>query len=98
MKEANMNTLTQFEIPFYIEDLESFDDETLRFILSNCRFGLTVEKLARSLHGVSEELVQRIYRNLLPSQRSCFIEELRRSISKAQVEAARRCVLEVLFW
>jgi ubiquinone/menaquinone biosynthesis C-methylase UbiE len=98
MKEANMNTLSQYETPFYIEDLEIFDDATLRLILNNCGFGLTVEKMAQSLHGVSEELVQRINRNLLPSQRSCFSEELRKSLSKAQVEVARCCVLEVLFW
>jgi ubiquinone/menaquinone biosynthesis C-methylase UbiE len=98
MKEANINTLTQFETPFYIEDLKIFDDATLRLILNNCGFGLTVEKMAQSLHGVSEELVQRIYRNLLPARRSCFSEELRKSLSKAQEEAARRCVLEALFW
>ena len=89
---------SQSEIPFHIEDLGIFDDGTLRVILSNCGFGLTVEKLAQSLHGTSEELIQRIQRNLRPSQRPYFIAELRSSISKAQVEAARRCVLEELFW
>ena len=89
---------SQSEIPFHIEDLGIFDDGTLRVILSNCGFGLTVEKLAQSLHGASEELIQRIQRNLRPSQRPYFIAELRSSISKAQVEAARRCVLEELFW
>jgi ubiquinone/menaquinone biosynthesis C-methylase UbiE len=89
---------SQFEAPFRIEDLGCFDDGTLRVILSNCGFGLTIQKLAQSLHGASEELVQRILRNLLPSQRSGFIEELGRSLPEAQVEAARRCVLEELFW
>src|SRR5437773_1055648 len=98
MKEANTCTMTQFENPFSIEDLEIFDDETLRFILSNCGFGLTLEKLARSLHGVHECLIQRIERNLLPSQRSYFIHELHRSIPEALVEADRRNVLDVLFW
>jgi ubiquinone/menaquinone biosynthesis C-methylase UbiE len=98
MKEPDTSTLTQSETPFCIEDLAIFDDETLCLILSNCGFGLTVEKLAQSLHGASEELVQRIQRNLLPSQRSCFLEELSRSISEDQVAATRRCVLEELFW
>ena len=90
--------MTQFENPFYIEDLEIFDDETLSFILSNCRFGLTLGKLARSLHGVNEGLIQRIERNLLSSQRSNFLHELHRSIPESCVEADRRDVLDVLFW
>src|SRR6266702_2039846 len=98
MKEANTSTITQFEKPFYIEDLEIFDDETLRFILSNCGFGLTLGKLARSLHGVNECLIQRIERNLLPSQRSDFLHELHRLIPEALVEADRRNVLDGLFW
>ncbi len=98
MKEANTSTITQFENPFCIEDLEIFDDETLRVLLSVCGFGLTVEKLARSLHGVNEGLIQRIERNLLPSQRSDFLHELHRLIPEALVEADRRNVLDVLFW
>ncbi len=98
IEEAKTLATSQFEIPFHIEDLGIFDDGTLRVILSNCGFGLTVEKLAQSLHGASEELVLRIQRNLLPSQRSNFIKELRRSLSEAQVQAARRWVLEKLFW
>src|SRR5437762_2755662 len=98
MKEAITSTKTQFENPFYIEDLEIFDDETLRFVLSNCGFGLTLGKLARSLHGVNECLIHRIERNLLPSQRSDFLHELHRSIPEALVEADRRSVLDVLFW
>jgi hypothetical protein len=98
IKEANTSTITQFETPFDIEDLEIFDDETLRVILSSCGFGLTVEKLARSLHGVNEGLIQRIERNLLPSQRSYFIYELRKTIPEALVEANLRYVLDALFW
>ena len=88
----------QFENPFHIEDMEVFDDETLRVILSNCGFGLTVEKLARSLHGAPEALIQRIRRNLPLSQRPRFTAELRRSTPEEQVLAARRCVLDGLFW
>jgi ubiquinone/menaquinone biosynthesis C-methylase UbiE len=98
MEEANTSTITQFENPFYIEDLEIFDDETLRFILSNCSFGVTVEKLARSLHGVNECLIRRIERNLHPIQRSYFLHELHKSIPEALIEADRRYVLDALFW
>jgi len=88
----------QFENPFHIEDLEVFDDDTLRIMLSNCGFGLTVEKLAWSLHGTSEVLIQRIRRNLPPLQLSCLNAELCRSRADTEVEAARRCLLDGLFW
>src|SRR5262249_16044271 len=92
------SAVTQFETPFNIEDLEIFDDETLRFILSNCGLGLTIEKLARSLHGVNEGLIQRVERNLLPSQCPVFFHELHRPIADALVKADRREVLHALFW
>ena len=98
MNKATTSTLTQFQTPFYIEDLDIFDDETLRLILSNCGFGLTVEKLARSLHGVNEGLIQRIERNLLSSWHSNFLRELRKPIPEALVEADRRNILAILFW
>jgi ubiquinone/menaquinone biosynthesis C-methylase UbiE len=91
-------TTSQFESPFHIADLGIFDEDALRVILSNCGFGLTVEKLAQSLHGASEELIQRITRNLQPAQRSSFIKGLRRSIAEGQIEVARRSVLDALFW
>lgn len=97
-EEGNAHTITQFENPFHIEDLEIFDDDMLQVFLGNCGFGLTVEKLARSLQGVNEELIQHIERNLLPSQRSNFICELRKSIPKAIIEADRCYILDQLFW
>src|SRR5271165_4984704 len=98
MKETNTSPTAQFENPFHIEDLGIFDNETLRVILHNCGFGLTVEKLARSFHGVNEGLIQRIEGSLQPSQRSYFLHELHKSIPEALVEADRRYVLDVLFW
>jgi len=88
----------QFENPFHIEDLEVFDDETWRVILNNCGFGLTAEMLAWSLHGAPEVLIQRIRRNLPLAQLPCFTAELSRSVPEEQVLAARRCVLDGLFW
>jgi hypothetical protein len=98
MNEANTSTLPQFEAPFNIEDLDVFDDETLQSILRNCGFGLTVEKLAHSLCGVSESLIQRIERNLLSSQLSNFLQALHSSIPESFVAADRRDVLQALFW
>ena len=96
IEEENSPTTPQFENPFHIEDLEIFDDEMLQVFLGNCGFGLTVEKLVRSLHGVNEGLIQCIERNLLPSQRSKFICELRKSIPEAIIEADRRYILDVI--
>ncbi|HET7641035.1 MAG TPA: class I SAM-dependent methyltransferase, partial [Ktedonobacteraceae bacterium] len=98
IEENKALTTSQLEIPFHIEDLGIFDADTLRVILGNCGFGLTMDKLAQSLHGASEELIQRVTQNLQPAQRSSFIKGLRRSIAVGQIEAARRSVLDALFW
>jgi SAM-dependent methyltransferase len=98
MKKANTSTQPQSETPFNIEDLNIFDDDMLQVILRNCGFGLTVEKLARSLHGVNDGLIQRIERNLLSSQLSNFLQALHSSIPESFVAADRRDVLQALFW
>ena len=98
MKEKNTRPITQCETPFDIEDLEIFDDDTLHDILTNSGLGLTVKKLAHSLHGVSESLVQRIERNLLSSQRVDFFDELYRQIPEKAVQTDRCAVLQALFW
>ena len=88
----------QFENPFCIEDLEVFDDVKLRSMLGNGSFGLTVERLAWSLHGAPEALIERIIRNLPSPERVCFMTELRRPLPESQVEAARCYMLDRLFW
>src|SRR5437588_4083214 len=87
-----------FDNPFHIEDLLVFDDDTLQRILGNAGFDLAVENLAWSLHGAPELLLRRIGHNLPPSQRPHFVEELRRPLVGDQAEAARRHVLDSLFW
>ena len=89
---------TLFENPFQIEDLYVFDEATLRKMLSSGGFGLTPERVGRSLHGAPQSLAERIGRNLAPPQRSSLIEELRRPVAQAEVEAARRVILDNLFW
>src|SRR5438132_8002712 len=88
----------QFENSFRIEDLGVFDDIKLRSVLNGGNLGLTVEKLAWSLHDAPETLVRRVERNVEVSERASFMEELHRPVPKSQVEAARRCVLDRLFW
>jgi SAM-dependent methyltransferase len=87
-----------FANPFCIEDLLVFDDAALQRRLRGGGFSLTVENLARSLQGAPAELVERIKCNLPTEQRSHFVEELQRSVSQHEVEAARRSVLDSLFW
>lgn len=87
-----------FDNPFHIEDLRAFDDNTLHRIISYKSFGLSIEMLARALHGAPEVLVGRI-KNVLPSS-SCsnFMQELQKPLPQDQVDAARRNVLDSLFW
>ena len=96
--EAPVQNETLFENPFHIEDLMVFDDDTLRAMLAQGGFGLTVEVLAHSLRGVEKPLLKRIKCNLSPQQRSLFMQELRRPLAKSEVEYARRQVLDGLFW
>ncbi len=95
---APVQSETLFENPFHIEDLLVFDDNTLRTMLAQESFGLTVETLARSIQGAGEPLLQRIQRNLPPRLHSLFIQEMRHSYAKSEVEHARRQVLDSLFW
>ncbi len=81
-----------------MEDLVVFDDAALQNLLCNNGFGLTVENLAHSLHGIAEEAIQRIARNIPADHRALFFDELRRSIPPEQIDAARRTVLDRLFW
>ena len=87
-----------FENPFQIEDLSVFDDVTLQKMVGSGGFGLTAENLGRSLHGASQLLIERIGRTLPPPQRLSFIEGLRCCETQAEVEAARRYILDNLFW
>lgn len=95
---TNICTTTQFDNPFHIEDLEIFDDELLQIILCNCGFGLTIEKLARSLDGTNERLIKRIEHILPISQRAVFMSELNKSFPEALVQSERRAILDDLFW
>ena len=95
---TSVQSETLFANPFQIEDLCVFDDATLRKMLSSGGFGLTPENLGRSLHGAPQSLVERVRRNLPPPECLSFMEELCRPVTQAEVEAARRCILDNLFW
>jgi ubiquinone/menaquinone biosynthesis C-methylase UbiE len=86
-----------FENPFSIEDLAVFDDAAIQHMLRG-GFGLSLEDLAWSMHGVSKALAERFRDNLPLQERTRFETELCRPLSRNQVEAARRHVLDGLFW
>lgn len=90
---------TLFENPFQIEDLQVFDDSTLRALLVQESFGLTISALARSLQGTENPLLlKRIRRNLPSGQHALFLQALRRPYTQHEVECARRQILDGLFW
>lgn len=88
----------QFENRFHIEDLMVFDNATLQKMLTSGGFGLTIENLVRSLHGAPQGLVEHIGCNLLPSQYLHLMQELHNPVGETKVEAARRQILDNLFW
>src|SRR5579884_1951794 len=83
---------------FSIEDLQVFDDEALRHVLSAQSSGFTLRQLAHSLQGASEQLLQRIERNLPEQERACFLYERDRKLDTRIIERARGQVLNALFW
>ncbi|HVB72712.1 MAG TPA: methyltransferase domain-containing protein [Ktedonobacteraceae bacterium] len=87
-----------FENPFHMEDLQVFDDATLKRLLDEGFSAFSLCDLARSLHGVPQPLMRRVRRNVPTSRRSSFLKELRRSITGDEIEVARRHVLDSLFW
>ena len=87
-----------FENPFQIEDLLVFDDETLRDLLANDAAHLTAADLALSLRGASDHLVQRVSGALPRQERARFQAALRQPNTPEEAEAARRRLLDALFW
>ncbi len=87
-----------FENPFHIEDLLVFDRPSLQKILAQNAFGVTVERLAQSLHNVPQMVVRHIEKCVPRQQRSLFRAELLRPLAQRQIEQAQKEVLDGLFW
>ncbi len=87
-----------FENPFHIADLLVFDDATMQHLFSRGSFGITLEDLAYSMHNAPQQLVERIRCNLPAQQRSQFMQLLCQPVAKDVVQAARRHILDALFW
>ncbi|HZS78367.1 MAG TPA: methyltransferase domain-containing protein [Ktedonobacteraceae bacterium] len=90
------NVPEQFENPFTLEDLCVFDEEAWEHIL--CQNGLSIEQLAESLRGASSKVVERIRQRLPQEQRAAFENVLRNPEPNRNTEAARKEVLDYLFW
>ncbi len=87
-----------FDNPFSIEDLAVFDDVTMQSILNKGAFGVSKEDLALSLHGLPTHKIKNITRKLLPDQRTAVKEKIQRPAALTEIEAARKRVLDGLFW
>jgi ubiquinone/menaquinone biosynthesis C-methylase UbiE len=87
-----------FANPFRLDDLLVFDDEMLREIVTSGAPGLSVDELARSLHNAPAPLMDRIASALPQQQRARFLALLARPAPPQAVEAARRQLLDHLFW
>jgi len=96
--EGATNTEPLFDNPFTIEDLQVFDDDSLRRILFTNGFGVTTKQLAHSLHHASHPVVQRIEACIPNDQRAAFRRELDAPLSEEQITMARKYVLDNLFW
>ena len=87
-----------FDNPFCLDDLLIFDNQTLRDLLRSDAPGLGLDTLACSLHNAPAPLVQRIIRALPRQQRARFQALRQRPASPQAVEAARKKLLDHLFW
>jgi ubiquinone/menaquinone biosynthesis C-methylase UbiE len=87
-----------FANPFHIGDLLTFDERTLREMLAAGAYGLTPDTLAAALHGAPASVVARVTRALDGRRRQHFRVRLRHPLPAAQAEAARRRLLDDLFW
>ncbi|HLI09657.1 MAG TPA: methyltransferase domain-containing protein [Ktedonobacteraceae bacterium] len=96
-EESERQGYPLFENPFSIEDIEVFDEETLRSILSG-NFGVALSDLAVSLRAAPWSLLCSIREHLSPDQWVTFLWDSRRPLPPDEVEAARRRVLDDLFW
>ncbi|HEX2910358.1 MAG TPA: methyltransferase domain-containing protein [Chloroflexia bacterium] len=87
-----------FDNPFTIEDLRVFDGETVKEIVRNNAYGFDLSELALSLKEAPAELNDYIERQLNKRQRLTLKLAGKRPATKAEVEQARRKVLDGLFW
>lgn len=87
-----------FNNPFQLEDLSVFDDTTMRQMLRNSMYGLSVKDLAKGLQGASPKLTEKVLRNLPYRQRAQFLVLQQTRPAQAEIKAAQKQLLDSLFW
>ncbi len=97
-EKKHVQSGTLFENPFIVEDLAVFDDATMQRLLSEGGFGITLDDIAASFHGASPALLKQVQKNVPRSLRPSFVQALHRPLSKCEVKAAQRRMLDGLFW
>jgi SAM-dependent methyltransferase len=87
-----------FQNPFQIEDLQVLDDTTWHEVAENKAFGVEIPELALSLQGANPSLRRRILQRLPAAKIQMFKQALQQNASIQEINAARRRVLDKLFW
>lgn len=87
-----------FENPFSVADLTVFDDNSLKELFGRDSFGVSLKELAQALHGTDQALSRKIARQMSYARRLRFFRELNRPVAMPKIEAARRKLLDGLFW
>ena len=87
-----------FDNPFTVADIAVLDDETLRDVLRGGVHGLAHDDVALALRDAPDALVARV-RAALPARECSHFDAVRmRRVSSAELRAARRRLLDALFW
>lgn len=87
-----------FDNPFTIADVAVLDDETLRDVLAGGAHGLAPEDVALALRDAPGELVGRVRAALPHRERARFDLARTRRATSDDARAARRRLLDALFW
>lgn len=87
-----------FNNPFTLADLAVFDNQALRELFHRDSFGVSLKELALALHGTDPTLSRKIGRQMPYARRLRFRRALNRPAALSKIEAARRKLLDSLFW
>ena len=78
--------------------LDGFDDRALRVFLQPGEAGVDPHALGLAIQGEAPALVERVHKALSPAARRRLERGLRAAAGSAELESARRAVVERLFW
>lgn len=87
-----------FENPFTLRDVLIFDAGTLRDLYAHDQLGVAVAALEAATRGGPPALRRRLLRVMSSADRTAFARARERALRPGQAEAARRRLLDALFW